>query len=822
MKNQLLRKPSIFLIRLDLRIAKGIAAFMSTREREERIMQSSSLIYTRRVLTNTRSVLISIGTLCVTVLILACAEGFDLDDAFYSFFAPETSHTPAYSPFYRSLHFFYNLDKNDNISDFNSKNTEEWTAWLGREVKTEDVDYLLYRCKAGDLDALLNYFTPTQNNLPNLSSFSILSPNLERNTILKIEDKSSVREFLRYLKYAKSCEHYATYKAGGSWEPKDTANDLKLHPKIAMRLIEEGNNELLISKVNFIQQRYLFQIIRLYFLSGNPEACISFYQSHLAAHTVGMNENNSCSYRTMGYAAGALYQLKRFGEANYLYALIYDNCDLMKVSACSGFHPQEERDWQECLGRAKNRREKEVLWQLLGFSADPLRAMKEIYALEPSSDLLDLLLVRGMNMEEEKFLPLKNSYEKPVDSTYHIKSSALNKEFAEFVTTTANEMKTSKPYLWDLSAGYLAIVQGDFKSGDTWLGKASHFVSGDTLVQQQIRLLEIVSKIEQEQAFKGSFEGDIVKDLVWMSHTPSGHGLRNTNVYQWALKRLGEKYKARGDIVKAHCLNPESDHSFYASSEKMKRMLEYMDKSVKTPFDQYILGIYPYKKTDIYEFQAVNLLYQYKLKEAAMKFDECPGSGDAPLSGDPFVIHIKDCHDCDHAMVQPVAYTKRRFVKKMLDLENDLKSYPINAADDYYEMANGYYNMTYFGNARLLYQTKIKSYSGIYWEYWNTFPALWDQVSDIPKSSAIVNCKKAEEYYMKAMESYDDVEFQAKCNFMAAKAEQNSFIIAKPKEFKGDFKAGIYFNNLKNSYKETKYYSEIINECGYFKTFDGK
>jgi hypothetical protein len=86
-------------------------------------------------------------------------------------------------------------------------------------------------------------------------------------------------------------------------------------------------------------------------------------------------------------------------------------------------------------------------------------------------------------------------------------------------------------------------------------------------------------------------------------------------------------------------------------------------------------------------------------------------------------------------------------------------------------------------------------------------------------SDSIYHCNKAEAYYDKALTLSKDPEFSAKCCFMAAKCEQNRFFISS--EYTGDFRAGLYFKVLRARYAKTKYYQEIIKECGYFRTYLG-
>ena len=57
----------------------------------------------------------------------------------------------------------------------------------------------------------------------------------------------------------------------------------------------------------------------------------------------------------------------------------------------------EDGDWNETLSMAKDAHEREVLWQLLGIYADGMAAIDKIYAMNPKSALLPLLLVREVN-----------------------------------------------------------------------------------------------------------------------------------------------------------------------------------------------------------------------------------------------------------------------------------------------------------------------------------------------------------------------------------------------------------------------------------------
>lgn len=288
---------------------------------------------------------------------------------------------------------------------------------------------------------------------------------------------------------------------------------------------------------------------------------------------------------------------------------------------------------------------------------------------------------------------------------------------------------------------------------------------------------------------------------------------------------LIQKYTSVGDTIKAICLKGELEHYAFYNEALLNGIIAAMYKKNKSAFEEYVLSRFTFSKADILELEAVKRLYNYNFKEALAILDKDDNAGNEIVFGDPFLIHIKDCHDCDNNALtnrkpnpdadtnEPIVVTKRAFIQSMIKLEDSVKKYPAQAAKIYFLLANGYYNMSYFGNNRAFCQTKL-TYA--YNDYWEIHEYNSEIAKDMPN---YLNTTKAEEYYNKAMNASKDAEFKAKCCFMAAKCEQNEFFKTKPKDYKGDFKAGKYFGMLKSTYSSTKYYQEIINECGYFKTY---
>jgi hypothetical protein len=327
----------------------------------------------------------------------------------------------------------------------------------------------------------------------------------------------------------------------------------------------------------------------------------------------------------------------------------------------------------------------------------------------------------------------------------------------------------------------------------------------------------LLAKIEEGSAGSKKFEESVVDDLKWLKATEHTQYFRRNDAYTWVISCLAEKYTKAGDAVKATCFKGIGVDSAEAmNNELLNNIVKLLAKEKKTPFEEFALSVLNTSADDIIQIEAVNLLYQYKYKDAEAKLKEAVNVKGDSVYGDPFVIHINDNHDADASIKKKSCYTRRDFIQKMCDLEAKAESDPAHAADYYFQLGNGAYNMTYFGNNRVLYQTG------------STYIAIqgWDFISSskpqIDTTLPYISCSHALAYYLKAMQLSNDKEFKAKCCFMAAKCEQNRFDCSIPKDFKGDFKAGNYFKMLKQDYAATQYYKEIIAECGYFKTFAGK
>ncbi|MBL0174326.1 MAG: hypothetical protein IPP94_03505 [Ignavibacteria bacterium] len=728
---------------------------------------------------------------------IACSW-IDEDAMSFSFFAPEVSRADGDRPFFRTFHTLYGVAmKDDNIADFDSINVKEWSAHFGGVVSDSDLAFLITRATIPQVDTLIRLAR---------GSAVAGAASLRENSVLRLPAARTATDFLFYLGYAKRCAPFVTFVPGWDWTSRKAAPDPRRDTKAIAALIAAGQRAEARARSAFVRTRYRFQVLRLQFHGRMHEACVGSYTRHLADFDAG----GSLRWRAMGYAAGSLLRLGRQPEADLLYARIFDQCATMRISAYLSYRPLDEPLLRAALARAESPRERALLWQLNGLYGDPLRSMKEIAAIDPASDLLALLLVRAVAIEEERVMPERWQGDPSVPADYRFKRAAVDTALQRFVQRAAALRSSAKPYLWDLAAGYLLLLGGRNADAASHLARARDGASSDALVLEQVRSIELLRRIDLLDMPTAEFEAYAAVELRWLRDNGHDPVLRGGTVLDYARKRMSLLYASAGDSVRAACLFDEGFPNFYLSPRLRAAMLTFMDHPRKSPFDRLLLDFHRYSRSDIIEYQAVALLYEDRLAEAVAMFESFTGSGDAGLPGDPFVIHINDCHDCDHADPARVRYTKLDFAKRMRDLKERVARDPKNASVNAFALANGYYNMTFFGNARRVYETEIgrREYVSI------SEAERW-------RGDPVFACGRAEQAYLVAMRASSDPEFRARCVFMAAKCEQNAFFLYKPAGYVGDFRAGKYFRALISEYASTDFTREALRECGYFRTFAG-
>jgi hypothetical protein len=742
---------------------------------------------TQKLSNGLRIFLISAGILLTGYIVVKACGGGDWewgDDTSGSNITPEVFADTTYAPFFYSDLFYYGINY-DNAHDerFNTSNTEEWQSFLGKEVKKEAIAYLLTTADYNTIIATYNFYLG-KNQLPD---------SMKRFSSSMHSGSAKEQSFLQYLTIAKACESFAVDNVRDSWDYDTRAKKPVTPPPFDnVQTIEKLMQK---ESQDFIKERYWFQVVRYNFFNDLPSCAASFENNK-------KNFSHSVTYyRAMGYAAGAYYKQKNYSKANYYYSLMYAANDPLKVVSYWSFHPQEEADWQQTLAMCANDKERITLWQMVGIGyADEMRSMKEIYKLNPADPTIDLLLLRSVNKLESQ------SY----DTSIHINATF------EWCKKITDDGKVSNPFLWNVSTGYLAFMQQDYANAKKYYTLAEKKMPNTTLAKNQVRLLTLLLKVESLKTITAADEQALLPDFQWLYKlTDSTAPTFRFYTAQGRIKSsLAKKYAKQGDFVKSECF--VSTTAFYASDKKIDELKVYLNKSNPTGFDVLARSFSAKNTDDLWEVQAVKATYRDDIDAAISMMEKAGKNSEVVLLGNPFNGKISDCHDCDHAQKQKVKYTKLSFLKKMKELKDN-----VTAKNDVYNnallLANGYYNISHFGNARYFYEGAVIGAG-------QSSPYDIDSMFKTMLTDNALSTK----YYRLALQTATDDEQKAKCLYMVSKCQRNDWY---NQMFYTDRKNDPEYGNNSNidfitwnafsalrKYKNTQYYKDVIRECGYFRT----
>ncbi|WP_281297967.1 hypothetical protein [Flavobacterium limnophilum] len=730
-------------------------------------------------------------------IIYACAGGDDWGWSFDSNFTPEAFVDKSYTPLFLSQYFFYTGFDTEHNSRFNDEIVQDWADFLKGKMDVKTVRFFLIDSSATDIKKIQDFYITQKNN----------SVSNKWSKKIDLNDRR-ISGFFTFLSLSKQVET-ASISDGNNWsyEPvvQKTFNNIK-----TIKTIENRYNT--VSDL-FLKNRYWFQTIKAYFYNGDQQTAIAFFQK-----TENTVPKNTLYYRALAYIAGMNYKKKNYALSNYQYSQVFDKCPAMRVVSAYCFHPKEEKDWKESLNLAKTNEGKAALWAIQGYYGDEEKAIAEIYNLQPKSEHLDYLLTRLINNQETK---IDNSFkEKSVVENKKRTKDSIHKSTIDLVVKIAQSDKTAKPYLWNVAAGYLETLNGNYAQADKNFDKAESKMPQTPLAISQVRLLRFVNNLSKIEKIGSNNEKTILKDLTWLYNETPKNNIENFRYYNataWSKKYLSALYKSQKNEVMAELF--DRDNNFYDNEENLKAMKVFLSKNNKTEIEKIGVGVYDVTLDDINNYQAVVATFANKIPEAIEFMQKTNKLQETKFYGNPFNGSIKDCHDCDH-----VAYQKKKY--SQIDFLNTIKTMQENVAkgEDVHAnlllLGNAFYNITHYGNARIFHETNITGYGYSSYDF-------RDKIRDM-----IADCSLAKMYYQKALAVAKTNEQKAKCYYMIAKCERNEYYNNQYdpnkdswenqyalRSSKINFIAWDGFKILKRDYSNTKYYQEVINECGYFRTF---
>jgi hypothetical protein len=751
----------------------------------------------------------------------ACGWSENSETVRLALFRAEMSGMPAFRPFYYSANYF-----NDNFPDPEGldqvKNCVEWQKKLGTDVSMSDINTILYQTEPG-------FFELARQNLTLIQSFP------ENTFIKKLLLKQNL-EILKYITFAKSVEYTST-EANSKWESWDDKR------KVVFNYI--GIDSIAAMKDKFLQRRYAFLMMRVFFYSHSYHDVFTLYNQYFEKKTGSIIDTWALLFKAMA--------LDNSGDkltANYLYSIVFDQSDEKKLIALQCFN---SKMLNQTLSIAKSTYEKAVIkaMVLLRNPGPALVGLQEIEVLAPDNKYLAPLIMREINKIEDwiftpKFTQYGPSinynqdkdwdYFKVKNKNYQTDTAYLNK-FIGFLQKCQLKAKGELRDFLSISIAHLYFINDNNRKGQMYLDLISRNASPSIAMQKYIDA--ILVELKTGDVTSETLKNKILVAIQNLEKAVKSETNASKSLYS-LLRIVGGEYEKHNDFATAGLLFLRSEyyknqyefHDEYfwgeqwyywyigyfdrhATISDMDKLLDMIGKKQKTPFETYLCS-QPLASQDVYKDLKGTIAFRNNdLELAYQTFYDIPDSFWTKnyefryyLKRDPFTLPVFDCRQTVH-----YSFTKTKFVKELIDLKKNLVKKQKNQADLYLKLANAYYNCSYYGNSWMMINYGKGVYDGVYSrndDY--LFGPIYDKMN-LTMQGNYYHCNIAQDYYKKALQTTSNKEQRALILYMLHNCEYTNYILSGMEhpytENNTKFQADQYLRDFYLHYQNTDAFAEL-------------
>jgi hypothetical protein len=710
---------------------------------------------------------------------------------------------PEFSPFFYSYHYYdpkmedqiWNASGTSPFSDV-EENIRNWSNFYQDKYSEKELMELIY-AEPAHLQAFQNALKEKQQMLLKMWPNNRLANRWKRGEGL---------EELDYLLFAHSVVPLVQGPDWWSDEVWDIPAMTAMKEEAIQRLQTESNPG--------IRQRYAFQAMRLAHYSRQYDECLLLFEQYVK----DAGTSAQLYWWNLSLKAGAHLGKGEYAAAAYYNSLVFSQSPSKRKGAERDFLIPDDVVWNRTLSMCRNAEEEKNLWLLAGINQPnrALTAMQEILTKDAAAWQLELLLAREVEKYQRSNMPDRGDWFTTEKNPYWEPLPGVDGgDLLNLIRQGTQTGKVRTPAFWYAAEALIHLLQGNQSACEASCKQALNFAGKDVHLQQQARSLLLLNQIRFLPEIDTQTEAAILPELIWMSQQTDLH---TNDTYRLTMHQLSNLYLAKGDLVRAEmCLNQATytDPYEHITRFPVDDMITYYKQSQPAAFDQFLMQVYPYTLNDMLDIKATIWMRDYNWKEAAAVLNSMTGDGSSAyvLAANPFDIHIYDCHECDE-LSNATAYTKLAFCNKMDSLHTALKQSDNKDASICTQLANAYYNISYFGNSwYALDYYRNSSFFG-YWG-WEYDERNWPLASDDPES--MFDNSLALMYYQAAVRNSKDKEEKAMNIFMAAKCEQNAMYVSGKKvgiATRDEYSTN--FARLQKEYRNTQFYRDAIEACTYF------
>ncbi|TAF67720.1 MAG: hypothetical protein EAZ55_01490 [Cytophagales bacterium] len=625
---------------------------------------------------------------------------------------------------------------------------------------------------------------------------------------------------------------------------------------ISKTIINQLENKLKTENNTWLKLRYAFQCMRLYNYGQMPEKSIAIYDNEV---TKLPQVNSIAQYWALERKADALTQINRRGEANRLYAIVFDRVPEKRADLLKNIRYESDADFENTLKACENSREKCLMYFIRALApfSQPIEEMKNIYQIDNKSEFIEMLILREINRieqfalgvkKEENLLFMTNVKELP-------KNETLKKidELREWLIILRNQNKVNNGDFIQIALAYLDYLAGFKAEGKQALQKMIEGSKKADLVKQA-KILQIVIEIVELNTYSPELENQLFQRIkaLELKNTLLGVNPNDLTVpasleeqllsfLSATLQPYYNSSKKPEEKAKFTLSNPQFsiyvDFMLDLQADRAQSMVALFEKPNKNDYEYYLLSkidaVEELQKVKIYEYLGTTLLRDGRAQEALIAFEKIPNPKKYLRKYEDEIFQVK-------RMPLPFtleetynlkSFTKIEVARWYIDLETKIKKDPKNAEKWGLLLGNLQYNIgvrgkastltAYFHTARTEYDYTAGKLigSGLCQD---CILSLSIEPNGILKyKNQSMGLEVAQNTYQNALKiakKKKNREIAAALALMLAECEQR-LAYCKDKEFSFEPAYSIYYQQIKDQYQNTQYIQEALKECYYLDSF---
>ncbi|MGB3799640.1 MAG: hypothetical protein WA952_07465 [Lewinella sp.] len=672
-------------------------------------------------------------------------------------------------------------------------NVAEWHERFCDQAEPEDIDALIYGNNLNQLEQLSRLLSQEE------AKAADLPPALQANTFARHLLEDNCHEVLDYLIYAKQAEPFVTAPTNAFEQPSPDRTQME-------DLLKRGVDIFPRVESHYVRLRYAYQLVRLAHYLKEYDYVLELYDYLMPK----INADPSIIYDWIeGHRAGALQSLGNYAESAYLFSRIFERTPSKRESAYRSFRIRTNEEWRDALLLAQTDHERAMLHVLRAHNGRAIIVdeMRDIYDYEPDNRSLQLLTMRELQELEAELLSKRVENSGPDDE-----STDRLIDLQVFVNRVLDENKANNRDFWQLARGVLELLAGDYFFAETTFTELAATTESDT-IRQQLVILNDVKEVLQLNRVTDSVEihyYDLLTDAGFQQRYPDFQPLVNTK-FQAVYRRTGQEAKA--NLIR-YGFDAIQKNPAIEAILSLERMADSLNRN---RFDRALLNdrIGPNPLDHIYNLLGNHYVQQGQWKAALEIYRRIDQSNIDDFGRfSPFIRQINDRVDFTPPP-DAATYNKVQLLERLDELEEeaDRTTNDTIAARNYFNIGQALYSMSYFSyNWSFADEYRSGSSGAIIANAHQPLGTISHPYAPLGNLESF-DMGQARYFFERAMRRAPDRESAALAAYFAAKTERNRhYALGRP----GRERPFTYFGLLRDNYRDTDVYDQLIEEC---KTF---